>query len=352
MLDLTDRHFRYLLRQVTRDTLLYSEMITAAAVLHGDSERLLGHHEAERPLALQLAGDDPDLLARAAVMGEARGYAEVNLNVGCPSDRVSRGNFGACLMKDPPRVAAAVAAMRAAVTVPVTVKHRLGVDDMDSFEELLAFVDAVAAAGADAFTVHARKAWLSGLSPKENRTVPPLRHDAVHRLKAARPELVVELNGGVADLEEVAEQLDRVDGVMLGRAVYDDPFVLVGADELIGAWRGAPAGPSGVARAPAAPAPGSGVASMLATTRREVVAAMLPYTADRLAAGAPLAAVTRHMLSLFRGLPGGRAWRRVLTERSHLPGAGVEVLEAALAALPPGVAELPLRPARAGTPAR
>lgn len=334
MLDLTDRHFRYLLRLITGGTLLYTEMITAAAVLNGDRDRLLGHHEAEGPVALQLAGDDPEMLARAAAVGEAYGYAEVNLNVGCPSERVSRGNFGACLMKDPELVAALVAAMCSAVSVPVTVKHRLGVDDLDSFEHLLRFVDVVAAAGADAFTVHARKAWLSGLSPKENRTVPPLRYEAVYRLKELRPELIIEVNGGVPDLVAAAGHLARVDGVMLGRAVYDDPFVLAGADALHGLHSGAPVG-----TAPAA-------------TRRAVVEGMLPYVADRLAEGAPLTAVTRHMLGLFRGRPGGRAWRRVISERSHLPGAGVEVIEAALAALPAQVVDEPLTPELAGTLAR
>lgn len=337
MLDLTDRHFRYLLRLITRRTLLYSEMITAAAVVHGDRERLLGSDPVEAPVALQLAGDDPDLLAQAAVVGVEHGYAEINLNVGCPSDRVTSGNFGACLMKDPPRVAASVAAMRAAVSVPVTVKHRLGVDDLDSFEALLAFVDASAAAGADAFVVHARKAWLQGLSPKENRTVPPLRYDLVRRLKLERPELVIELNGGISSLSDAGSYLSpgdaalepALDGVMLGRAVYDDPFVLAEADAFVLGERR----PELLDRA-------VGV-----DTRRVVVLDYLPYIEERLMAGARLPGLSRHLLNLFRGHPGGRAWRRVLSERAHLPGAGVEVLEAALAAVQPshGPAAVELR---------
>lgn len=331
MLDLTDRHFRYLLRRITTEALLYSEMITAAAVVHGDRERLLAFHPAEAPVVLQLGGDDPELLARAAVIGAEYGYAEVNLNVGCPSDRVTSGNFGACLMKDPPRVAECVAAMRGAVSVPVTVKHRLGVDDHDSFEALLAFVDAVAAVGVDALVVHARKAWLQGLSPKENRTIPPLRYDAVYRLKELRPELVIELNGGVKDLTEASEHLERVDGVMLGRAVYEDPFVLADLDG---------AGLGGAQPMRAAP-----------RSRRAVVEAMYPYVEERLAGGTPLNAISRHMLGLFRGQAGGRTWRRVISERAHLPGAGVEVLQAALAELPSGVAD-EVSSGASGTPAR
>lgn len=328
MLDLTDRHCRYLLRQVSRGVLLYSEMVTTSAVLHGDRRRLLELDPLERPVALQLGGDDPAALAAAASIGVGFGYDEVNLNAGCPSERVRSGNFGACLMKDPERVKDAVAAMREAVGVPVTVKHRTGVDDRDSFGELLAFVDAVAAAGADAFVVHARKAWLQGLSPKENRSVPPLDYGMVYRLKAERPELIVELNGGVRDLEAAASHLARVDGVMLGRAVYDDPFVLAGADELLLGERG----PS--------------------RSRREAVLALYPYVEERLATGVPLHAITRHMLGLFRGRPGGRAWRRVISERAHVRGAGLEVLEAALAAVPEGGEDEAATRAPAGTPAR
>ncbi len=340
MMDLTDRHFRYLVRRVTRRTLLYSEMLTAAAVLRGDRDRLLGFDPEESPVVLQLGGDDPVALAEAAGIGAEYGYAEVNLNVGCPSPRVSSGNFGACLMKEPERVGAAVMAMRAAVGVPVTVKHRTGVDDRDSFEELLAFVDEAAGAGADAFVVHARKAWLKGLSPKANRSVPPLDYGAVYRLKRERPELVIELNGGVPDLEAAAEHLRHVDGVMLGRAVYEDPFVLAGADDLLSRFDPGPQGGD----APGAPGVGPGP--------RAVVEGMYPYVEAQLAQGVPLHAITRHMLGLFRGRPGARAWRRMLSEGSHEPGAGVRVLAAALAALPADVADGGLSRVAAGTRAR
>ena len=339
MMELTDRHFRYLLRQITARTLLYTEMITAQAVLHGDQERLLSFHPAEGPVALQLGGDDPAALARAAEVGAEFGYAEVNLNVGCPSDRVKSGNFGACMMADPPLVAECLAAMREAVSVPVTVKHRIGIDHSDSYEAMKSFVEVVAAGGqpgarghagaepaADAFTVHARKAWLSGLSPKENRTVPPLRYPDVYRLKRELPHLTVELNGGVLTIEDARAHLQHVDGVMIGRAFYEDPFRFAAADTLIGEFN------TGSAGAPLA----------VHRTRRAVVEAMQPYIEDRLAAGAPLQAITRHMLGLFRGKPGGKVWRRVLTENAHRRGAGPEVVGAALAALPAGVLDAPL----------
>ncbi len=313
MMDLTDRHFRYLLRLITRHTLLYSEMITAKAVLHGNVERLLAFDPIEGPVALQLGGDDPEELAAAAQLAVSYGYAEVNLNVGCPSSRVSSGNFGACMMADPRLVADCLTAMRAATALPVTVKHRIGIDDSDSYQHLRDFVVTVAGAAgvspvdgspADAFTVHARKAWLQGLSPKENRTVPPLRYSDVYRLKRELPELTIELNGGVCDLAAAAEHLQHVDGVMIGRAAYEDPFMLAGADDLIASTTGA--------KLPG-PAPRS---------RREVVLDMLPYLEARLADGVPLNAMTRHLLNLFRAQPGGKRWRRALTENVHLPGAG------------------------------
>ncbi len=316
MMDRTDRHFRYLLRGITRHTLLYSEMVTAKAVLHGDRARLLGYHRDERPLALQLGGDDATELAEAARIAQDLGYDEVNLNVGCPSPRVASANFGACLMATPDVVARAVAAMRAAIELPVTVKHRIGVDAMDRYEDLEAFVRTVLPAGADAFTVHARKAWLSGLSPKENREVPPLRYQDVYRLKRAVPRALVELNGGVADLEAAAVHLEQVDGVMLGRAVYDDPLLLAEADRSFYASR-----PGGIS----------------APTGRQIVLRMLPYVEERLAEGAPLHALTRHLLSLFRGLPGGRRWRRHLTEGALRPGVGPELVLEALAWLPDDV---------------
>ena len=313
MMDRTDRHFRYLMRGITRHTLLYSEMVTTAAVLHGDRERLLGFHPEERPLVLQLGGDDPAELAEASRLAEAWGYDEVNLNVGCPSPRVAAANFGACLMATPDVVARAVEAMRAATRLPVSVKHRIGVDALDRYQDLERFARQVRGAGADALTVHARKAWLSGLSPKENREIPPLRYDDVYRLKRALPEAVIELNGGVRDLASVAEHLKRVDGVMLGRAVYDDPFVLAGVDgSFYREGRGGAEPPS----------------------RRQVVERMLPYLEDRLADGASLHALTRHLLGLFRGRPGGKRWRRHLTEGTQRPLAGPEVVLEALALLP------------------
>lgn len=309
MMDRTDRHFRYLLRQVTRRSLLYTEMIHARAVLHGHRERLLAFDPLEHPLALQLGGDDPAELAEAARIAVAFGYDEVNLNVGCPSERVTSGNFGACLMRTPAVVAKAVAAMRQAVPVPVTVKHRIGVDDLDTYQDMRRFVLEVAEAGADAFTVHARKAWLHGLSPKENREVPPLRYDDVYRLKLEAPSLTVELNGGVRDLDQVRLHVQRVDGVMLGRAVVDDPFVLERVDaELYGE---PPARPS----------------------RERAVRAMLPYVEARRREGVPLMQVARPMLTLFRSTPGAKTWRRYLSQHGHASGAGPEVLERALDAM-------------------
>jgi tRNA-dihydrouridine synthase A len=317
MMDRSDRHFRFFIRRITRRALLYTEMITTGAVLHGDRERLLGFDPGERPLALQLGGDDPRDLAACARIAADWGYDEVDLNVGCPSERVQQGSFGVCLMAHPERVGEAVAAMRAAVPLPVTVKHRIGFDDRDRYEDLAGFVRTVAAAGCDRFIVHARKAWLSGLSPKENRDVPPLRYADVHRLKRELPHLAIEINGGIATLGEVRAQLARVDGVMVGRAAVDDPWMLAAADrEVYG---------------DDAPAP----------SRREVVEAMLAYIADRRGGGDPLHRVSRHLLGLFAGQPGARAWRRTLSECAHRSGAdadaGAEVVRAALAAVPAAV---------------
>lgn len=309
MMDLTDRHFRAFMRGVTRRTLLYSEMVTTNAVLRGDRARVLGFSDLEKPLVLQLGGDDPAALAECARIAEDYGYDEVNLNVGCPSARVQSGNFGACLMTQPERVASSVAAMRAAVKVPVTVKHRIGVDHHDSFEWLAHFVRTVAAAGAERFTVHARKAWLSGLSPKENRTVPPLRYEVVYRLKETFPELTFELNGGVKTLGDALRQLEHLDAAMVGRAAYETPYTFAAADALF----------YGEAHVP---------------TRREVVEAFTPYVAGQLAKGVPLNSLTRHILGLFAGCPGARAWRRHLSENAHKPGAGLGVLEEALSAVP------------------
>jgi tRNA-dihydrouridine synthase A len=315
MLDYTDRHFRWFVRRITRRTLLYTEMVTTGALLHGgDRERFLGFDDDEHPVALQLGGSDPGELATCARLGAERGYDEINLNVGCPSDRVQSGRFGACLMAEPALVADCVTAMRDAVDVPVTVKHRIGIDERDSYEALCDFVGTVAAAGCDAFVVHARKAWLSGLSPKENRTVPPLRHDVVHRLKRDFPELAIVINGGIESLDAALAQLAHVDGAMMGRAAYHDPWVLAGADERI--FGNAPR----------------------QLSRREVAEAMLPYIAARAAAGVPVNRVTRHLLGLFHGVPGARVWRRALSGTGSGSGSGDQTLaryRAALTRLPP-----------------
>ncbi len=306
MMDWTDRHERAFLRTISRHTLLYTEMVTTGAILHGDRDRFLAFDPMEHPVALQLGGSEPADLAFAAREGAARGYDEINLNLGCPSDRVQRGRFGACLITEPELVADCVAAMIGAVDVPVTVKTRIGVDDRDSYDELAAFVDKIAAAGCRCFTIHARKAWLSGLSPKQNREVPPLRYEVVYDLKRDFPQLEIVLNGGVQTLEEAAEHLVRVDGVMIGRAAYQSPYILAEADRRFFA-------------APEAP-----------KDRETIIADFLPYVERRIAEGVPLKSITRHMLGLFNGLPGARAWRRCLAEEAHRPGAGPEVIEAAL----------------------
>ena len=306
MLDWTDRHCRYFLRLITRRTLLYTEMVTTGALIHGDLDRHLRFDPAEHPLALQLGGSDPGELARCAGLGQEWGYDEINLNCGCPSDRVRHGRFGACLMAEPALVADCVAAMKAAVAIPVTVKSRIGIDERDSYEELAAFVAALAGAGCDALIVHARKAWLQGLSPRENREVPPLRYDIVARLKADFPGLTIAINGGVRTLDVAAGLLGRLDGVMIGRAAYEDPWVLAGADRLI--------------YGETTPHP----------TRHRVLEAYLPYVERELADGVPLGAMSRHLLGLFHGQPGARAWRRYISERAHRPDAGPRVLTRAL----------------------
>jgi tRNA-dihydrouridine synthase A len=307
MMDRTDRHFRYFLRQISRHTLLYTEMVTAQAIKHGDLEKLIGFSPEEGPIALQVGGDNPTDLANCARLAEAFGYSEINLNVGCPSSRVQDGNFGACLMLDPLRVADCISAMKAATRIPVTVKHRIGVDQQDSYESMAAFVTTVAAAGCDRFTVHARKAWLQGLSPKENRDVPPLRYDEVHRLKRDYPHLWIEINGGFLTLDQSKAQLLHVDAVMIGRAAYDNPYMFSEADH-------------DFYRSPNE-----------SLTRHEVVEAMYPYidewTGDR---GTKLHSITRHMLQLFHQQPGSRLWKRILTEGAAKPGAGVPLLQEAL----------------------
>ncbi|MDO8297218.1 MAG: tRNA dihydrouridine(20/20a) synthase DusA [Caulobacter sp.] len=308
MMDWTDRNCRAFHRVLTRRALLYTEMVTTGAVLHGDRDRLLGYDPVEHPVALQLGGSDPADLAASARIGEDLGYDEINLNVGCPSDRVQSGRFGACLMREPELVADCMAAMKAAVAVPVTVKCRIGVDDQDPEESLFRLVDLSAAAGVTTFVVHARKAWLRGLSPKENRDVPPLDHPLVYRLKRERPALTIVLNGGVASLDEALAHLEQVDGVMLGRAAYHEPAILGDVDARIF---------------------GEGEA----VDPVEAVARYRPYIAGRLALGFHLAGMTRHMLGLFHGRPGARAWRRILTVEGSKTGAGLEVLDAALAAV-------------------
>jgi tRNA-dihydrouridine synthase A len=308
MMEWTDRHCRYFLRQISRHCRLYSEMVTSAALLRGDPERLLAFHPAERPLALQLGGCDPVELAQAARLGEAYGYDEINLNLGCPSDRVRSGRFGACLMAEPERVADCVAAMTASVAVPVTVKIRIGIDDQDSYEALAVFVERLAGAGCRTFIVHARKAILKGLSPKENRSVPPLRYDVVYRLKNAFPGLAIILNGGIRQLDEAAVHLGYVDGVMLGREAYHNPYVLSRVD----------------ARFFADP--------RAVPDRVDIVERMLPYIERELGAGTELKHITRHLLGLFQGVPGARAWRRHLSEYAHWTDAGPDVILDALAA--------------------
>jgi tRNA-dihydrouridine synthase A len=308
MMDRTDRHFRVLMRQITKRALLYTEKVTTGAILHGPRSELLAYSHIEHPISLQLGGDDPGALAECARIAEDLGYDEVNLNVGCPSDRVQSGRFGACLMGHPERVAACVESMRSTVRIPVTVKHRIGIDDRDRYEDMLRFVQIVSSAGCDRFSVHARKAWLSGLSPKENRTVPPLRYGEVHRLKREHPELSIEINGGIDSLDRAAEQLAHVDAVMIGRAVYDDPMLFAEVDAR---FFGEPD------RIP---------------TRREVVLRMCEYAEAELARGTRLNRIARHMLNLFANQQGARAWRRMLSTRSVEPHAGVEVLLEALAA--------------------
>lgn len=311
MLDWTDRYCRYFLRLLSRRTLLYTEMVTTGALIHGDRERHLRFDAAEHPVALQLGGSNPAELASCARLGAERGYDEINLNVGCPSDRVQSGRFGACLMAEPGVVADGVAAMRDAVTIPVTVKHRIGIDEHDSYDALRDFVGTVAAAGCEVFIVHARKAWLQGLSPKENRDVPPLRYEVVHRLKRDFPALQFVINGGFKTLAQVEQQLAVLDGVMIGREVYANPWLLADVDRRI----------FGAERNPC-------------TTPQDAVRALLPFVEQELAAGTPLQRITRHILGLFQGRPGAKAWRRHLSEQAHRAGAGIEVLEQALAKVP------------------
>jgi tRNA-dihydrouridine synthase A len=316
MMDWTDRHCRFFLRRISRHVRLYTEMITAPALLHGDVPRHLDFDPDEHPVALQLGGSDPATLAHAARLGARWGYDEINLNCGCPSERVQTGSFGACLMGDPQLVADCVKAMRDAVTLPVTVKHRIGLDHDERYEFVRDFVGTVAAAGCDVFIVHARNAVLKGLSPKENREVPRLRYEVVHRLKRDFPALTIVLNGGLTAWPVIERELERVDGVMLGRAAYHDPMVLAPVD-----WR-----VFGVD----APSP----------QRSAVLRAMLPYVAAQRARGVPLRSVARHMLGLYHGMPGGRRFRQILSDAARLKDAGPELLQEALLEMEPELDEV------------
>jgi tRNA-dihydrouridine synthase A len=306
MMDWTDRHCRAFHRVLAPNARLYTEMVHAQAVIHGDRERLLGFDSSEHPVALQLGGSEPAHLAEAARIGEQFGYDEINLNVGCPSDRVQAGRFGACLMKEPALVAEGMAAMLAAVKIPVTVKCRLGVDEIEDYDSFLAFVDTVAAVGVGIFVVHARKAWLSGLSPKENREIPPLRYDWVHRLKRDRPALAVILNGGLSTVDECRAQLDHVDGVMLGRVAYHEPYRLHALDRAL--FDGA------------------------LQSREDLLRGYFPYIEAQLARGVALKHISRHLLGLFHAQPGGRLFRQILSEGAPRAGADLSLLERALAA--------------------
>jgi tRNA-dihydrouridine synthase A len=307
MMDWTDRHCRVFHRLMTRRALLYTEMLTTGAILRGDRARLLGFDASEHPVALQLGGSDPRDLATAAKIGEDFGYDEINLNVGCPSDRVKDGRFGACLMAEPALVAEGVAAMKRAVKIPVTVKCRIGIDDQDPEVALDVLARGVVAAGADALIVHARKAWLNGLSPKENRDIPPLCYDRVYRLKAAMADVPIIINGGITSVAEARQHLAHVDGVMLGRAAYQEPWRLLNVDaDIFGE---------------AAPH----------ATMKHAFEAMMPYIEDQLAQGTRLHSITRHFVGAFFGVPGARAFRRHLAENGVRPGAGVNVLRDAIA---------------------
>jgi tRNA-dihydrouridine synthase A len=309
MMDWTDRHCRYFMRLLSPGVALYTEMVTAQALKFGDADRLLGFHPSEHPVILQLGGSDPALMAAAAKMGAARGYNALNINVGCPSDRVQSGQFGACLMARPSIVADCVTAMQDAVDVPVTIKTRIGIDDFDNDEFLRRFIDTTMAAGCETYVVHARIAILEGLSPKENRTVPPLNYERVYRLKQARPELNIIVNGGITSVAECKAHLEHVDGVMIGRQAYQQPWFLTELEATFGGG-----GPS--------------------FSREDVVAKMVPYIREEMRKGALLKHIARHLLGLFAGQPGARSWRRYLSENAHRRDAGVEVIEQALKRLP------------------
>lgn len=305
MMDCTDRHDRYFLRLIAPDVLLYTEMITALALHHGDVPYLLGFHPAEQPVALQLGGSDPVLLAKAAAIGENYGYCEINLNVGCPSPRVTTGRFGACLMLEPELVAECVAAMRAKVKIPVTVKCRIGVDQKDAYADLHHFISLIAATGCQTMIVHARKAWLKGLSPKQNREVPPLQYEVVYQVKRDFPDLNIILNGGIRSVADIQSHEPYVDGVMIGRAAYSNPYLLAEIQEAY-------------------------FSGTKVLSRSEIIQQLAPYVGEQLRNSVKLSAITRHILGLYQGQRGAAAWRRYISQHAHQAGAGVEILEQAL----------------------
>ena len=307
MLDWTDRHCRFFHRLLTKEAILYTEMVTTGAILYGDPARQLRFNSQEHPVALQLGGSEPQELAQCARIAQDYGYDEINLNVGCPSERVQKGAFGACLMAEPQLIAECVSAMQAAVAIPITVKNRIGIDDQEDYADLHNFIDTVSQAGCQTFIIHARKAWLKGLSPKENREIPPLRYDLVYQIKQAFPALEIIINGGITTLEQCQQHLQHVDGVMVGREAYHNPWLLAQVDPLLYST----------------PAP--------LESRQAALLAMLPYVQAQLDAGVPLGHISRHLLGLFQGMPGARAFRRLISENAHKPDAGVKLLRDALA---------------------
>ncbi|MBL1210877.1 tRNA dihydrouridine(20/20a) synthase DusA [Geminocystis sp. GBBB08] len=306
MMDYTDRHFRYVMRKFTKKTLLYTEMITTQAIIHGDRHKLLDFSEAEKPVSLQLGGDNPQQLAECAKIGEDWGYNEINLNVGCPSSRVQNGNFGACLMAKPEIVAKCVEEMQKAVNIPVTIKHRIGIDDQDSYEDMINFVKIIAESGCQRFIIHARKAWLQGLSPKENRNIPPLRYQEVYQLKQDFPHLTIEINGGITTIEETKHHLNFVDGVMIGRAAYDNPYVFASIDQEIYGE------------------------DYPILTREEIIESLYPYIDFWASKKLKLNTIMRHLLQIFAKQSGTKQWKRYLSENGNTFNGGSDIVRQAL----------------------
>ncbi len=303
MLDWSDRHERYFLRLISKHALLYTEMVTTGALIHGDRQRYLKFNPEEHPVAMQLGGSDPTDLSECAQMVEDMGYDEININVGCPSERVQRGSFGACLMAEPELIADCVEQMRQVVDIPITVKHRIGIDDKDSYAELQHFIRTVAAGGCESFIIHARKAWLKGLSPKQNRDIPPLKYEVVYQIKYDFPDLDIIINGGIKTLAECQQHLEHVDGVMMGREAYHNPYILAELDKTL-----------------------YGADTPL-LTRKQILQQLMPYIEDQLSQGVYLKHMSRHLLGLFQAISGAKAWRRHISENSYKVGAGIEVLE-------------------------